>query len=152
MKILGHCAYIGNTGYAVHSKNFFRALSKEAEVKIRNFSIDSNWQGINSKEVHGDSVDELDKKILALQTCGSEQGDIDVPIYNGISNFNHQYDIVLIDCHHRYYDNKYLGKKIFYNVWEKTTYSEEFFNKLSSVTICSRLTLSSWERIHVLCI
>jgi autotransporter strand-loop-strand O-heptosyltransferase len=130
MKILGHCAYIGNTGYAVHSKNFFRALSKEAEVKIRNFSIDSNWQGINSKEVHGDSVDELDKKILALQTCGSEQGDIDVPIYNGISNFNHQYDIVLIDCHHRYYDNRYLGKKIFYNVWEKTTYSEEFFNKL----------------------
>ena len=51
MKILGHCCYIGRTGYAIHSKNFFRALSKEVDLKIRNFSIDSNWQGINSKEV-----------------------------------------------------------------------------------------------------
>ena len=39
MKILGHCAYIGRTGYAIHSKNFFRALSKEADLKIRNFAI-----------------------------------------------------------------------------------------------------------------
>ena len=63
MKILGHCCYIGRTGYAIHSKNFFRALSKEVDLKIRNFSIDSNWQGVYSKDVHGNSVDEIDKKI-----------------------------------------------------------------------------------------
>ena len=60
MKILGHCCYIGRTGYNIHSRNFFRALSKEADLKIRNYSIDSNWQGVFSQEVHGKSVDELE--------------------------------------------------------------------------------------------
>lgn len=132
MKILGHCCYIGTTGYAIHSKNFFRALSKESELKIRNYSIDSNWQGVYSKEVHGNSVDELDKKILALQTCSSEKGDIDLPIYDGIQNFNSDYDIVLVDCFHQYYNDNYHGKKIFYNVWEKTRYSDSFFEKLKA--------------------
>jgi autotransporter strand-loop-strand O-heptosyltransferase len=132
MKILGHCCYIGRTGYAIHSKNFFRALSKESELKIRNYSIDSNWQGVDSKEVHGNSVDELDKQILALQTCSSDRGDVDLPIYNGIENFNNDYDIVLVDCFHQYYNNNYSGKKIFYNVWEKIRYSDSFFEKLKS--------------------
>lgn len=132
MKILGHCCYIGRTGYAIHSRNFFRALSQEAEVKIRNYSIDSNWQGVYSKEVHGKSVDEIDKKILALQTCSSEKGDVDLPIYNGIKNFINDYDIVLVDCHHQYYNDNYSGKKIFYNVWEKITYSDDFFQKLKT--------------------
>lgn len=132
MKILGHCAYIGRTGYAIHSRNFFRALSKEADLKIRNFSIDSNWQGVDSKDVHGNSVDEIDKKILALQTCSTGQGYVDLPIYDGIENFNHDYDIVLVDCHHQYYNDNYLGKKIFYNVWEKIRYSDEFFEKLKT--------------------
>ena len=132
MKILGHCCYIGRTGYAIHSKNFFRALSKEADLKIRNFSIDSNWQGVDCKEVHGNSVDETDKKILALQTCGSGKGYVDLPIYNGIKNFNHDYNIVLVDCYHKYYDDNYSGKKIFYNVWEKTRYPDEFFEKLKT--------------------
>ena len=101
MKILGHCCYIGRTGYAIHSKNFFRALSKEVDLKIRNFSIDSNWQGVDCKEVHGNSVDETDKKILALQTCGTGKGYVDLPIYNGIKNFNHDYNIVLVDCYHK---------------------------------------------------
>jgi len=132
MKILGHCAYIGRTGYAIHSRNFFRALSKEADLKIRNFSIDSNWQGVDSKDVHGNSVDETDKKILALQTCSTGQGYVDLPIYDGVENFNHDYDIVLIDCHHQYYNDNYSGKKIFYNVWEKIRYSDEFFEKLKT--------------------
>ncbi len=132
MKILGHCCYIGRTGYAIHSRNFFRALSKAADLKIRNFSIDSNWQGVHSKDVHGNSVDETDKKILALQTCGTGDGHIDLPIYNGIKNFDNNYDIVLVDCYHQYYDNNYSGKKIFYNVWEKTRYPDKFFKKLKT--------------------
>jgi autotransporter strand-loop-strand O-heptosyltransferase len=131
MKILGHCCYIGRTGYAIHSRNFFRALSKESDVKIRNYSVDSNWKGVNSKEVHGDSVDKLDKKILALQTCSFENGQFDVPIYNGLNNFDHEFDIVLVDCFHQYYNDNYSGKKIFYNVWEKTTYPNSFFEKLN---------------------
>ena len=132
MKILGHCCYIGRTGYNIHSRNFFRALSKEADLKIRNYSIDLNWQGVFSQEVHGKSVDELDKKLLALQTSRIENIERDFVIYDGIENFHHDYDMVLVDCNHKYYYDKYPGKKIFYNVWEKTKYPEDFFETLKS--------------------
>lgn len=132
MKILGHCCYIGRTGYAIHSRNFFRALSKEVDLKIRNYSVDSNWEGVYSQEVHGKSVDELDKKILALQTSSIDNVQGDFPIYNGIENFYHDYDIVLVDCGHQYYNDNYSGKKIFYNVWEKTTYPDNFLETLKS--------------------
>jgi len=132
MNVLGHCCYIGKTGYAIHSRYFFRALSKKLNLKIRNYSIDEGWRGMDCENPHSSSVNELDKQILALQTCDSSQGSIDVPIYNGISNFQSDFDIVLVDCFHPYYNHNYSGKKIFFNVWEKTRYSDDFFNKLQS--------------------
>lgn len=130
MKILGHCCYLGNSGYAIHSKNFFRELSKITDVKIRNFSVDNNWIGINHENPYGKSVDELDKKILALQSLATELGNKDFKVFDGIENYDKNVDIVLVDCYHHFFYDNYDKKKIFYNVWEKTFYPMDFFNKL----------------------
>jgi hypothetical protein len=69
MNILGHATYVGNTGYNSHCKNFFRALSKYQNLKIRNFTVGPNWKGLgNPEDCHGPDVTEVDKKLLLSQT------------------------------------------------------------------------------------
>lgn len=130
MNILGHCCYIGETGYAVHSRNFFRELSKITNLKIRNFSVDRNWKGLSAENPYGDSINELDKKILALQYHISPDGYKDFPVLNGLQDFNKDIDIVLVDCYHYFYYSNYQNKKIFYIAWEKNKYPDDFFEKL----------------------
>ena len=52
-KIFAHGSYIGNTGYNNHTREFFRHLSKHAEIKFRNFTVGSGWNGMN-EEPHND--------------------------------------------------------------------------------------------------
>ena len=130
MKILGHCCYYGNSGYAIHSKNFFRELSKLSELKIRNFSVDNKWKGINCENPYSSSADELDKKILALQSLATENGNKDFEVFSGVKGFDQDADIVLVDCYHEFFYSDYKKLKIFYNVWEKTHYPVDFFVKL----------------------
>ena len=130
MKLLGHCCYYGNSGYAIHSKNFFRELSKLSELKIRNFSVDNKWKGINCENPYSSSADELDKKILALQSLATENGNKDFEVFSGVKGFDQDADIVLVDCYHEFFYSDYKKLKIFYNVWEKTHYPVDFFVKL----------------------
>mgnify|MGYP006947663963 CR=1 FL=1 len=65
VKIFAHGSYIGNTGYNHHTRDFFRHLSKHAQIKFRNFTVGSGWKGM-SEEPHNDEYyfNDIDKKLL----------------------------------------------------------------------------------------
>lgn len=130
MKILGHATYVGNSGYNSHCQNFFKALSKIHEVKIRNFTIGKNWQGLDSPNPHGVDVDELDKKLIGQQSLWNNGVLTDYDIYSGLKNYHPEVNLVLAEVNHHYFYKNYENPKIAYTVWESTTYPEEFFNKL----------------------
>ena len=46
--VKAHTSYVGFTGYNRHSQDFFRALNNFIPVRIRNFTVDSNFE--QSKE------------------------------------------------------------------------------------------------------
>jgi glycosyltransferase involved in cell wall biosynthesis len=134
MKILAHAPYVGTTGYNSHCQNFFRALSRHHDLKIRNFTIGKGWRGWEniSDNPHGDDVDELDKSILGLQTLYNSSGGYDDWSIYGFDreSFKHDINIVLSEVDHCYFYDSYVGPKIAYTVWENTLYPENFFNKL----------------------
>ena len=103
MRVIGHTSFLGHTGYANHTRNFFRELSKLVEVHVRNFS-------------HVDDLSYLTPEELALlNPYDSKPDDI---------------NIVLNTTDHPYFYEKYKGPTIFYNVWESTRQPTQFFNKM----------------------
>ena len=42
MKVRAHTCYLGHTGFAAHARNFFRELSKHVDLRVRNYTWDSN--------------------------------------------------------------------------------------------------------------
>jgi hypothetical protein len=40
IKVRAHTCYLGNTGYASHARNFFRAFSKYVDLRVRNYTWD----------------------------------------------------------------------------------------------------------------
>ena len=133
LKVFAHGPYIGTTGYANHTREFFRHLSKLIPVKVRNFTIGKSWEGFNDEPHNGESyVDDLDKKLLYEQTLKNQYNKLeDYKLYSNYSNeFEHDVNIVLEETDHHYYYSSYKGPKIAYNVWESTLQPEHFFNKL----------------------
>ena len=47
IKIYAHGSYVGDTGYNQHTRDFFRHLSKHADIKVRNFTVGKSWVGYN---------------------------------------------------------------------------------------------------------
>jgi autotransporter strand-loop-strand O-heptosyltransferase len=147
LKIYGHGSYIGNTGYNQHTRDFFRHLSKHAQIKFRNFTIGNSWEGMN-KEPHNNEpyFNEIDREILYEQilwnsdrTRGNHKMYVD-PSKEFISDVN----IILCETnHHLFYDN-YLGPKIAYNVWESTLQPQQYFNKLQEFD--EMWVPSKWQR------
>ena len=129
--IFAHTSYIGNTGYNAHSRSFFRHLSKLAKIKIRNFTVGNAWNELNDEPHNNESyINNVDKKLLKIQTLWNGKDLIDQPIYtNPINNFKHNVNIILQETNHHYYYDDYSGPKIGYNVWESTKQPEDFFNK-----------------------
>jgi autotransporter strand-loop-strand O-heptosyltransferase len=147
IKIYGHGSYVGNTGYNQHTRDFFRHLSKHAQIKFRNFTVGNSWKGM-SEEPHNDEpyFNEIDRKILYEQilwntdrTRGNHKMYVD-PSKEFASDVN----IVLCETnHHLFYDN-YLGPKIAYNVWESTLQPQQYFNKLQEFD--EMWVPSKWQR------
>ena len=147
IKIYGHGSYVGNTGYNQHTRDFFRHLSKHAQIKFRNFTVGNSWKGMSS-EPHNDEpyFNEVDRKILYEQilwntdkTRGNHKMYVD-PSKEFVANVN----IVLCETnHHLFYDN-YLGPKIAYNVWESTLQPQQYFNKLQEFD--EMWVPSKWQR------
>jgi autotransporter strand-loop-strand O-heptosyltransferase len=132
-KVFAHGPYVGTTGYANHTREFFRHLSKLIPVKVRNFTIGKSWGGFNDEPHNGEPyIDNLDKTLLYEQTLKNQYSKLeDYKLYSNYSNeFEHNVNIVLEETDHHYYYSSYKGPKIAYNVWESTLQPEHFFNKL----------------------
>lgn len=130
MKILAHATYVGNSGYNSHCQNFFRALSKNNDLRIRNFTVGKNWNYFNETNQHGADVSELDKSLIKKQSLWSNGVLQDYDIYGGLGDFKHDINIVLAEVNHHYFYDEYSGPKIAYTVWESTVYPENFFERL----------------------
>jgi autotransporter strand-loop-strand O-heptosyltransferase len=132
IKVFGHGPYIGTTGYANHTRDFFRGLSKHFPLKFRNYTVGSNWQGLNDEPHNAENyLTDLDKQILHQQTYYNDNNRIDGDMYSQHGeNFKHNVNLILMETHHYYFYDPYKGPKIAYNVWESTRQPEGFFNKL----------------------
>lgn len=133
-KIIAHTSFIGETGYANHSRNFFTALNKFIPVKVRNFAAGKTWTGLNNGEPHDNEwyLTEDHKEMLYKQTCMNNGTRTDHYIYGG-SEDDEKGDIlhiVLNEVDHYYFYDEYNGPKIAYNVWESNLYPEHFYKKL----------------------
>ena len=132
-KVYAHASYIGTTGYNNHTRDFFRHLSKYLDLKVRNFTIDKNWEWPNNEPHNKENyIKEIDKKLLIEQTLWTGENTRDnFPIYQDYFNdFKHNINLILEETDHHYFYDHYDGPKIAYNVWESTLQPEGFFNKL----------------------
>lgn len=133
VKIYAHGPYVGNTGYNQHTRDFFRHLSKIAEVKVRNFTVGNSWNGYNLAPHDGESyLNDTDRRLLYQQILWNEDGSrSDHPIYSsGDKEFIPDVNIVLCETNHHIFYDSYKGPKIAYNVWESTLQPDQFFNRL----------------------
>ena len=134
-KVFAHGAYIGTTGYANHTRDFFRHLSKLTPIKVRNYTVGKTWEG-QKDEPHNKEpyINIVDKKLLVEQTLTvADNKREDFPIYTKYQNeFDHDVNLVLMETNHHYFYDYYKGPKIAYNVWESTLQPEQFFNRLKT--------------------
>ena len=132
-KLYVHGSYIGTTGYNNHTRDFFRELSKHIQLKIRNFTVGSSWNGNNKTPHDGEPyLTNTDKSLLYKQRLWVDNGKMeDFTIYPlPEKEFSHDIDLVLNETNHYLFYEQYNRPKIAYNVWESTLQPEEFFNKL----------------------
>ncbi len=134
-KIFAHGSYIGTTGYANHTRAFYRELSNIYNLKVRNFTIGGSWEGHND-EPHNkeDYIDNLDKKLLVEQSLWDNDDKLNHHSFYSKypNNFNHNINIVLNETNHHFFYQNYQGPKIAYNVWETTRQPDYFFNQLKT--------------------
>lgn len=131
-KILAHTCLIGSTGYNNHSRSFFTTLNKYHQVKVRNLTIGSGWNGYNLHAHDNEPymTDEI-KDMLYQQTLYNTDGSrTDHPLYNYDGKFKPDVHIILMETDHHYFYDNYDGYKIAYNVWETTRYPDHFFQRL----------------------
>jgi autotransporter strand-loop-strand O-heptosyltransferase len=133
-KIFLHGSYVGNTGYNNHTRDFTRHLRKNADIKIRNFTVGPSWNSMADDQPHdGETyLNDVDKEMLYKQTVLVENKKRkDVPIYQKYGkDFKYDVNLVLSETNHHYFYDEYMGPKIAYNVWESTLQPQGFFNKL----------------------
>ena len=131
MKVRAHTCYLGHSGYSAHARQFFRNLSKHVELRVRNYTWDSDPTYFN----------DIDFKILDKITLSTPEGNYqDFPISysfpqfhwaNANRDFTPDVDIVLMDMDHHYFYQEYDSKiRIAYTVWESTEIPSNFFNQL----------------------
>jgi len=131
LKVRAHTCYLGTTGFAAHARSFFRELSKHVDLRVRNYTWDSNPVYLN----------ETDFKIIDSITLRNKEGNYETsPITHSFPQFNwnntnkyfvQDVDIVLMDINHHYFYDDYKAKtKIAYTVWESTELPQNFFEQL----------------------
>ena len=146
-KIYVHGSYIGTTGYNNHTRDFFRELSKYYQIKVRNFTIGSSWDGNKDNAHDGETyINDVDKSLLYQQRLWVGDGKMeDFKIYQSPEKeFFHDFNIVLNETNHHLYYEKYTGPKIAYNVWESTRQPDNFFKKL--LTFDEIWVPSQWQK------
>ncbi len=132
IKVRAHTCYLGKTGFAAHSRGFFRELSKHVDLRVRNYTWDDEPEYLN----------EVDESIVDTITLSSKDGShSDYPIAHAFpqhrwhhahtEDFIPDVDVVLMEMNHSYFYDEYQAPvKIAYTVWESTEIEEDFFNQL----------------------
>lgn len=114
--VLGHASFLGHTGYANHTREFFTALNELVSVRVRNFAHTLNLNYLTKTQ----------KDMLLKQTWDQEPWEVGTdftPVQNMVN-------VVLAETNHYYFYDEYQGPKIAYNVWESTRQPEQFFQRL----------------------
>jgi len=146
-KIFAHGSYIGNTGYNQHTRDFFRHLSKHAQIKVRNFTVGSTWTEMSPEPHNNESYfNDTDRKLLYEQVLwNSDKTRGNNKMYEDPSKeFYPDVNIVLCETNHHLFYDEYYGQKIAYNVWESTLQPEQYFNKLKEFD--ELWVPSKWQR------
>ena len=132
--IYAHGCYIGTTGFNNHTRDFFRELSNQYKIKLRNYTVPISWDGVKDEPFNNENyLLPLDKKLLINQTVYNDESNrYDIPIYTKHSSgeFNYDINLVLAEVNHHYFYDTYEGPKIAYTVWETTRYPTHFNNRL----------------------
>ena len=116
--IVAHCSFIGHTGYANHTREFFTHLNKHIPVRVRNYT-------------HVDDVSYLTQEQQDMIVNNNNELPWDIGKPFNISDYKNPLNIVLNITNHPYFYDKYNTKPvIFYNVWESTRQPDNFFNKM----------------------
>lgn len=116
--VLGNSSYLGHTGYAHHSREFFTRLSRRVPVRIRNFAYVESLDYLTQEQ----------KDLVIHQTWNQPPYEVGKPFERNPKD--KIVNIVLNETNHFYFYDKYEGPKIAYNVWESTIQPFGFFNKL----------------------
>ena len=114
--ILAHAPFLGHTGYAAHSREFFTALSRLYNVRVNNVAVDDI--SYLTKEQHD---------IIIEQQFQQPQMTVGTPFDWEEGNL---LNIVLFTANGSLFHREYDGPKIAYNVWESTRQSDPFFNMM----------------------
>ena len=115
--IVAHCSFIGHTGYANHTREFFTHLNKYIPVRVNNYT-------------HVDDVSYLtqEQKDMVINQNNDLPWDIGKPL--DITQYKNPLNIVLNTTDHTCFYEKFEGPTVFYNVWESTRQPDQFFNKM----------------------
>ena len=118
IQVIGNTSFIGHTGYANHSRNFFTHLNRYIPTRIRNFSYVPDISYLKKEEYD----------LLIEQEWKTPPYKIGHP-YVKPANCT-EVNIVLNESHHYFFYDNYNTPLIFYNVWEGTKQLPEFFNRM----------------------
>jgi len=118
ISILAHTSFIGHTGFANHSREFFTTLNQLLPVRVRNFS---HYPDISY-------LSEEQKNMIIEQKWSEAPWKVGKPYKKDLNSKT--INIILNETNHYYFYHKYEGLKIAYNVWESTRQPEKFFKKL----------------------
>jgi hypothetical protein len=108
-KLYVHGSYIGTTGYNNHTRDFFRELSKHIQLKVRNFTVGSSWNGNNETPHDGEPyLTNTDKSLLYKQRLWVDNGKWKILLFilSQEKEFSHDIDLVLNETnHYLFYEN-----------------------------------------------
>ena len=115
--VIIHGSYLGHTGYANHTRNFANQLNKLIPTRVRNFSHTSDLSYLTQEE----------KDIIILD----DKNLMGKPYESNPFGSPETLNIILLETHHYwFYEDRYIGPKVAYNVWESTRQPDEFFRRL----------------------
>lgn len=118
LKIIGNTSFIGHTGYASHSRNFFTHLNNLIPVRIRNYSYCKDLSYLTKEQLN----------MIIESAWIDPPGKIGFPFIRTKDDLI--VNIVLNETNHYFFYDNYTHPTIAYNVWESTKQPIEFFNRL----------------------
>jgi autotransporter strand-loop-strand O-heptosyltransferase len=127
MKVKAHTCFIGETGYANHARNFFTALNRLTEVKVRNFTVGKTWDKLENAHDNEWYLTQEHKDMLVQQVLFDHGERADYPIYAYDKDYQPDINITLETVNHHLFHDNHNGYNIGYNVWETTRYPDNFF-------------------------